>query len=144
MVERGGHWRTPDAATRLARQPLGGSRFAAEVALFLPAINTRLLAQRRDARNKAALPRVTEAEILAWADAYRARSGRWPSHDSGPIPEAPGETWKAVALALVQGLRGLPGADSLDQLLRRKRGKPERGGARRWSLKSSPGYNRKG
>ena len=46
--------------------------------------------------------------ILAWADAHYQRTGRWPSQTSGPIAEAPGETWLAVHTALRVGLRGQP------------------------------------
>jgi hypothetical protein len=67
--------------------------------------------------------RLTIPEILAWADAYREATGRWPTKDSGPIPEAPGETWLGVETALRDGLRGLPGGESLAQLLARKCGK---------------------
>jgi hypothetical protein len=49
-------------------------------------------------RNKARLPPLTVAQILAWADAHRARTGEWPRVLSGPIPEAPGESWRAVNL----------------------------------------------
>jgi hypothetical protein len=59
------------------------------------------------------------AQILAWADAYYERTGRWPNSKSGPIPEAPGETWNAVNLALYLGYRGLPVGDSLGKLLDR-------------------------
>jgi hypothetical protein len=80
-----------------------------------------LLARHRGKRNKSALPPLTVALILAWADAHRARTGGWPGVLSGPIPEAPGETWKAVNMALYRGFRGLPGGDSLAQVLRRHR-----------------------
>jgi hypothetical protein len=43
---------------------------------------------------------LTEALILEWADAHVARTGHRPHPDSGPIPEAPGETWQAVQSAL--------------------------------------------
>lgn len=35
-------------------------------------------------------------EILAWADAFRERAGRWPIKESGPIAENPFETWGRV------------------------------------------------
>jgi hypothetical protein len=66
-------------------------------------------------------------QILAWADAHHGRAGRWPHNRSGPIPEAPGESWNAVNLALYLGRRGLPGGDSLAKLLDRHR----RGGTSR-------------
>jgi hypothetical protein len=73
------------------------------------------------------LPLTVEA-ILAWADAHQARTGAWPSANSGPVAEAPGVHWHAIDLALAQGLRSLPGGDSLSQLLRRTRGLEERRG----------------
>ena len=82
----------------------------------------RLLADRRGVRNVTALPPLTEEQVLAWADAHRARTGRWPAIRSGPIPEAPGETWQGVQNALRLGLRGLPGGSSLARLLARERG----------------------
>jgi hypothetical protein len=78
----------------------------------------RLLAEHRRVRNKADLQELTEELIVAWAAAHHERTGQWPSEASGPIADAPGETWKAVNLALFQGLRGLPGGSSLYQLLR--------------------------
>ena len=54
-------------------------------------------------------------------DAYRQKTGRWPNERSGPIAEAPGETWNAVANALGGGGRGLPGGSSLGRLLREHR-----------------------
>jgi hypothetical protein len=64
---------------------------------------------------------LTEAMVLAWADAHYERTGRWPHGKSGPIPEAPGETWNAVNMALYEGHRGLPGRSSLSRLLDRYR-----------------------
>jgi hypothetical protein len=66
----------------------------------------RLLAQRRGRRNQAQAPRLTEGQVLRWADLHRARVGRWPTATSGPVAEAPGETWSAVASALYAGRRG--------------------------------------
>jgi hypothetical protein len=64
----------------------------------------------------------TESQILAWADVWHARTGRWPTQRSGPIPEAPGETWIRVDDALERGLRGLAGGSSLPRLLQAHRG----------------------
>jgi hypothetical protein len=68
--------------------------------------------------------------VLSWADAHRKRTGRWPSQKSGAVIDAPGKTWKAIDLAQAQGLRGLPGGDSLGRLLdrERRRGQAEDGG----------------
>lgn len=82
----------------------------------------RLLAEHRGVRNRKRLPPLTEKAILRWADAWHARTGDWPHGRSGPIPEAPGETWTAVNMALLHGLRGMPGNSSLALLLAEKRG----------------------
>jgi hypothetical protein len=68
--------------------------------------------------------------ILTWADAHHARTGAWPTARTGPIVEAPGETWMSVDKALSKGFRGLPGRQSLAQLLRQERSVPERRGRR--------------
>src|SRR5262249_28755033 len=61
-----------------------------------------------------------------WADAHHARTGGWPGGKGGPIAEAPGETWRGVEQALLAGLRGLPGGDTLARVLARHRGKRNR------------------
>lgn len=81
-----------------------------------------LLEEHRGVRNPMRLPDYTPGQILGWADDHKNRTGRWPTGRSGPIPEAPGETWLAVATALAAGKRGLPGGDSLARLLVRERG----------------------
>jgi hypothetical protein len=83
----------------------------------------RLLAEHRGARSRRTAPKLTEEQILAWARSHWERTGVWPGARSGPIPEAPGETWGAVYQAVYQGLRGLPGGSSLAQLLA-ERGSP--------------------
>ncbi len=104
-------WLNVDMALRLGLRGLpGGSSLA------------RLLALRRGVRNHMALPPLSREQILTWADAYRRRTGCWPDRNSGPIPEAPGETWLAVQVALQQGHRGLPGGSSLAGLLAEERG----------------------
>jgi hypothetical protein len=77
----------------------------------------RLLAAQRGVRNQATLPEYSVPRILAWADAYYERHGAWPQRGSGPIEEAPGETWRAVDSALRNALRGLPGGSSLARLI---------------------------
>jgi hypothetical protein len=39
---------------------------------------------------------LTLKQILAWADAFRRRTGQWPSANAGPVSEAPGEKWQIV------------------------------------------------
>jgi hypothetical protein len=84
----------------------------------------RLLARYRGVRNKKDLPPLTVVQILAWADAHHARTGRWPKEDSGPVTAVPGENWKAIDMALRQGLRGLPGGSSLPRVLTEQRQVP--------------------
>ena len=67
-------------------------------------------------------PELTVEQVLAWADAHREATGEWPGEDSGPVRSAPGETWKPISGALLQGRRGLPGGSSLARLLAEHRG----------------------
>jgi len=106
----GDTWECVDRALRNANRDLPGGDSLAQ-----------LLARHRKVRNIASLPRLTIKQILAWADAYHRRTGRWPTRDSGPIPEAPGETWYRVATALFNGSRRLR-ATTLARLLQRYRG----------------------
>ncbi len=82
----------------------------------------RLLEEYRGVRNHLHAPRLKPRQVLAWADAHYKRTGRWPTTSSGPIPEAPGETWAAVDAAFVAGSRGLAGYGSLARFLARRRG----------------------
>jgi hypothetical protein len=68
-------------------------------------------------------PRLTIEQLLAWADAHFARTGEWPSSGSGPVPDAPGENWRAINQALRVGARGLPVGSSLARLLGERRGR---------------------
>src|SRR5262245_43913845 len=56
----------------------------------------KLLHEYRAVRHKRLLPPFTPDQILGWADSHSDRTGEWPSHSSGPIADAPGETWLAV------------------------------------------------
>src|SRR5260370_6448259 len=82
----------------------------------------------QDADQPGPLPDLNVADVLAWADAYHARTGQWPRRDSGPIPESPGETWLAVEAALCLGQRGFPGGSTLPRLLAEHRGVRNRKG----------------
>lgn len=107
----GEKWANIDAALRQGSRGLPGRSSLAQ-----------LLAERRGVRNRMRLPPLADKQILAWADAYHRRSGRWPKKDSGCIDGAPGETWKAVNAALKRGARRLPGGSSLARLLSKYRG----------------------
>jgi hypothetical protein len=85
-----------------------------------------LLEEHRGKRNKARTPPLTAGQILQWAHAHRRRTGRWPRPDSGPVLDAPGESWRAVASALFAGHRGLRGGDTLARLLSHRCGHPDR------------------
>jgi hypothetical protein len=82
----------------------------------------RLLTTYRGARNVKRPPALSVKQILAWADAHQRRTRQWPTINSGPVPEAPGETWVGIAAALRGGVRGMPGGASLAQLLLKHRG----------------------
>jgi hypothetical protein len=104
-------WRHVDSALRVGLRGLpGGSSLA------------RLLAERRQVRNRGQLPWLTPDQILAWADAHRRRTGAWPVSTTGPITGAAEETWRAVDQALRVGTRGRPGGSSLAQFLAQERG----------------------
>jgi hypothetical protein len=107
----GDKWLSVDTALRLGSRGLPGHSSLA-----------RLLARQRGVRNRKRLPPLTEEAVLAWADAHHQRTGQWPQGRSEPIPEAPGETWMAVNMALSKGLRGLAGGSSLAMLLAERRG----------------------
>src|SRR5260370_41001320 len=99
-------WKRVDAALRDGYYGLpGGSSLA------------QLLAGHRGVRNRKRLPRLSDAQILRWADEHFRRTGRWPTADSGPIHGVPGATWRNVRNALALGLRRLPGGSSLARLL---------------------------
>lgn len=69
--------------------------------------------------------RLTNPVILAWADAYHAVNGFWPTILCGPlegIPGGEGESWSAIDNSLTEGRRGLRGGITLSQLLQKHRG----------------------
>lgn len=77
---------------------------------------TRLLHEHRGVA-RTIRRELTLNEVLSWAKAWKARTGRWPTVRSGPIPEAPGLNWRALDQALRQGSHGLPAGSSLARLL---------------------------
>lgn len=84
----------------------------------------KLLAEHRGRRNSGHLPPFRINRILKWADAHHRRTGMWPTSESGPIDDVPGETWNAVDKALRKGMRGMRGGSSLARVLRRQRDVP--------------------
>lgn len=101
-------WVALDASLRIGRRGLPAGLSLA-----------RLLDQQRGVPNPKNRPPLTEAQILAWADEFHQRMGRWPGVKAGPIPGSGGETWMKLQHALERGQRGRPGGDSLSRLLRR-------------------------
>jgi hypothetical protein len=83
-----------------------------------------LLAERRGRRLRSRKPPLTVGQVLGWAERHRRRTGQWPTTASGPVADAPGETWRAINLALWTGHRGLPRRLSLARLLREHRRGP--------------------
>ena len=117
-------WHNVNASLHNGRRGLpGGSSLA------------RLLDNQRGVRNPANVPRLSTRQILAWADAHHRRTGKWPTLKSGPVADAPGETWQAIARALHAGLRGLPGGSTLARLFASHRGVRNRKGAAPLTLK---------
>jgi hypothetical protein len=57
-------------------------------------------ADRRTRRSRFDRPQLTVDMILAWADAYFAVNADWPTLESGPIADAPGENWTGINHAL--------------------------------------------
>ncbi len=66
------------------------------------------------------LVKLSEKQILAWADDYFASTGKWPKEYSGPIAGT-GESWGRIAAAMRQGRRGLRRGYSLPRLLSERR-----------------------
>lgn len=124
---RTGEWPTPKSGCVLGA--LGEKWYNLHVALHqggrgLPGGDSlpRLLARYRRVRHAGDRPRLTQQQILAWADAHHDRTGNWPTENSGRIVGAPGETWKRVSSALRNGHRGPKGGSSLTRLLEERRG----------------------
>ena len=61
-------------------------------------------------------------QILAWADAYHAATGRWPIAAPVPVAEAPGESWDRIDRALRRGRAACSAGSSLARLLAERRG----------------------
>jgi hypothetical protein len=77
----------------------------------------RLLFVHRGVRSPGNVPDLSESQIVKWARAHFRRFNRWPEGHSGPVVDAPEESWAAIDLALRRGKRGLPGGSSLARLL---------------------------
>ena len=112
-------WSAIDSALRAGTRGLPGDESLA-----------RFLAKHRGISSNARRPLLTFAAILSWASAHHRRTGCWPCTTSGPVAEAPGETWAYIAGALRYGGRGLPKGLTLSDLLAKHHGAPPRGDRR--------------
>ncbi|MCH8211442.1 MAG: hypothetical protein IIB99_08715, partial [Planctomycetes bacterium] len=109
----GDNWLMLDTSLRRGMRGLrGGSSLA------------KLLAKHRGVRNRMDLPPLSIEQILAWADAHRARTGDWPTTPSGRVHEAPGEDWAMIDHALQFGRRRLPHGWRLTRFLAKHRNQP--------------------
>jgi hypothetical protein len=77
----------------------------------------KLLRRKRGLRNPAQLPPLFEDRIITWAKKHRDRKQKLPVYKSGPVVDAPGETWGGIDYALRYGKRGLKGGSSLAKFL---------------------------
>ncbi len=82
----------------------------------------RLLQRERGVRNMQALSPLAEGEICRWAEEHFRKTGSWPNENTGPVEGKDGERWYNVNACLREGLRGLPGGDTLSRLLFRRFG----------------------
>ncbi len=103
---RGESWMAVDASLCHGRRTLPGHMSLA-----------RRLARDRNVRNAYTKPDLTIKQVLKWADAHHRRTGKYPVDTSGPVKEAPGETWSGLTQSLHHGGRGLPPSGSLAKLL---------------------------
>jgi hypothetical protein len=103
----------------------------------------KLLVEHRGARHPKHPPPLTRQQIVAWARAHHRRTGTWPTPESGPIEDAPGETWKGIEMALVEGRRGLRGLSSLYRLLIRHWRIPGRASAGKDRPRKPKGWRRR-
>ena len=86
----------------------------------------KLLEKHRGKRNIAAIGRLSEKTILEWADQYLAINGKYPTKNSGEIPNSNGETWGGVNAALRKGIRGIQRKITLSALLHETKRKRNR------------------
>jgi hypothetical protein len=122
-------WASVDQSLRLGQRGLPGGQSLARLLQEHRNVEPRCSAvgRRRSLKKrrgtKAARGRAGERtrlnveQILAWADAHRAATGRWPSVGQGAVQGVAGETWPAIDHALCHGWRGLPRGSSLGRLL---------------------------
>lgn len=110
IADTGLTWNRIEVALRLGSMGLAGGTSLARV---LEKHRGKWVAKR------AYYPRLTERQIITWQKKYRKAMGKWPTKSSGPVVEAPEESWFAISRALQRGNRGLPGGSGLAELRRK-------------------------
>ncbi len=84
---------------------------------------SRLLLKAKGVKVYGGPNRLTEQQILGWADAFFKTYGVWPRvADTEPIAGSKGETWRRIDGALRSAGRGLPEKTTLFGLLQKHRG----------------------
>ena len=78
----------------------------------------QLLARNRGVRNRGHLPPLPVPKIRTWVLNHIKRTGRRPTHLSGPIPGSGGETWGGIEGASRHGWRGLQPGGSLFRIIK--------------------------
>ncbi len=91
----GENWRLLDCALEDGTRSLPGGSSLRQLLVAA----RRPEARRRPMKRR----RLALGEVLEWAEAHRKRTGRWPTDESGQIPETASETWRAVHCAVRRG-----------------------------------------
>lgn len=100
-------WRMIDRSLREGARSLpGGSSL------------TKLLREHLGVRNGSRPPQIKRSDVWAWALAYHARTGRWPTRKSGDVMGQPGEKWGNIHQAFRGGRRGLGSGSTLSRFLK--------------------------
>ena len=109
--------------TSIGKQPSGRVMMPRNVILAVPTLsipNFERAFYVRAVERVAERPPLTIEQILQWADAHKASTGKWPSTTAGQIPNTD-EHWVNIQAALRLGLRGLSSGSSLGRVLQEHR-----------------------
>jgi hypothetical protein len=140
---RTGQWPTPSSGpiegapgedwTRIAEALISGKRGLTDRITLAEFIHQNL-----DPSVPIGKRQLTIEEILAWANAHKQRTGRWPVQNSGALPDEPGLTWSIIHTCLRKGHRGVGPGLSLRRLLAEYRGATGGRGSRGGKVPSDP------
>ena len=124
---REGTWPNQNSGPIPERRARTGERWMKPFALDRAGFESGLASPVLSPRNAAfATGRICRGSLMrriwSWAKKHHQRTGRWPTGESGPVVDAPGETWKGIHVALRHGCRGFPVGHSPARLLAAKRG----------------------